>query len=191
MSIDISVNNKQWMQAIAEQKHLYLGNIGDPKFSLYQMIKLIPHHNKDDIIFDEDRERFLLSNCHKRGRVPKNIIAIVKDLQKIFNQNKVTLDIYASFYEDLGRASIHKDLASVIYLQSVGEVDWSVWESDEPEGVVIDPDKSTCLFDRRLVPGDMMYMPRHKAHRSMPVGHARLGLSFAADGGVDPSSYIK
>lgn len=191
MSVDISLNNEGFREAISQRKHFYLGNIGDPKFSIYQMIKMIPAHDPKQIIFDEERERFLMAECHRRGSLPKGIRQIIADLKEIFTLNRVTLDIYSSFYEELGRAAIHKDLADVIYLQSVGEVDWSVWESDDPEGHIIDPDEATCIFDKRFVPGDMIYMPRGVAHRSMPVGHSRLGLSFGCDGGTCPSTYIK
>ena len=184
-------DNLDFREAISKRKHFFLGNIGDPKFSMYNMLKLVPDHRKADIQFDEDRERFLLHSVHKRGKLPALVKEVINDLKHVFYKNLITLDIYSTFYEDRGRAAIHKDIVDVIYLQSVGEVDWSVWESDKPEGHVIDPDEATLLFDRRLTPGDMIYMPSMVAHRSMPVGHARLGLSFAADGApVDTSTYI-
>ena len=177
-------------EAISKRKHFFLGNIGDPKFSLYNMLKLVPDHNKKDIHFDNERERFMLAGVEKRNKLPALIKEVISDLKQVFWKNDVTLHMYSTFFNDLNRAAIHKDLADVIYLQVVGAVDWTVWESDTGYGEVIDPTEAKCVFSKRLEVGDIIYIPRMVAHCSSPVGAARMGFSFAADGEPDPSTYI-
>ena len=139
---------------------------------MYQMSKLIPDHKKEWIEFDDANERLLLTGCESRGKLQKNLREIIKDLERVFLNSTVSLHMYSTYGTD--RAVIHQDDVDVVYLQSVGEVDWSIHESDEPDAEL------TELW--RLQPGDLFYTPKMTAHCVTPLGHARLGLSYGING---------
>ena len=175
--MSIIIDNEEMLSSIRAGQHHYIGNIGNPNFNVYHMMKLMLNHPKKDVVFEDDNERFLLVNLEKRSMLPRVTKNVMSDLQKVFYKQPISLHIFAS----LSSASIghtHKDPMEVIYLQAFGEVDWSVWDGDN------------MVYEKRFVPGDMIYMPRGVAHKSHPITYPRIGFSFGAEGASIPKKYI-
>ena len=160
------------VDAIRSGSYLYLGNMGDPKFNMYNMIKLIPHMPKPDVIFHDQQERFQMTGLEKQTRTPRTIKNVIKDLSTVFYKNNITLHVYASLSEN-SVGHIHADNMDVVYLQGYGDVDWTIWDNVNGENM---------LYEKRLEPGDIIYVPKGVAHRSAPASYHRIGFSFGAEG---------
>ena len=176
MPIPAIVDNPELIDAIRNRKHNYIGNIGDPKFDVWNMLRLVPDHPKNKMEC-ENRGMLMMEDLEKRGSVPDNIKGIAKDLNSVFYKNDITIHLYASFNEH-AVGGIHHDQTEVIYLQAYGEVDWQCFDDGE------------LIFEQRFIPGDMIYVPRLMDHCAVPLGDPRIGISFSAEHGRGVEEYI-
>jgi len=178
MPISAIVDNPELIDAIRNRKHYYIGNIGDPKFDMWNLLQLVPDHPKNKIdVNGKQRGSFMMEDLEKRGSVPDNIKSVAKDLNSVFYKNDITIHLYASFNE-YAVGNIHHDQTEVIYLQAYGEVAWQCFDDDE------------LIFEQRFIPGDMIYVPRLMDHCAVPLGDPRIGISFSAEHGRPVEEYF-
>lgn len=139
---------------------------------------------------------FLLTAMEQRNSAPKFIKDIIKELESIFPNNQITAHIFGGFHAKSGsRAGLHRDTMDVLYLQTLGSVEWSMWEANKNEYYkdeskrALGKEDAYLLYSSLFKPGSMIWVPREKYHLVEPY-NSRLGVSFGIEGAIDPSTYI-
>jgi hypothetical protein len=141
------------------------------------------------------KNNFTLLDAHKRGSLPKQLKEMVAQLEEKFYKNKVTLICFGSIGPNSKSFNIHRDTMDVIYMQGLGEVNLSIWESVEGAKLVDNldyGDRSSVrqIFKKRFKKYDIIWIPRGTYHLIEPVG-SRVGFSFGIeDTNINPKDYI-
>jgi len=107
---------------------------------------------------------------------------------------RVSANVYCSF-QDVQAFQTHYDLHDVFAVQAEGEKTWRIYESradapiaplppgDEVEKWLTES-RGKLLFEARMQPGDVLYLPRGQYHDALTGSQASLHVSF----GVSPAT---
>lgn len=120
-------------------------------------------------------------------KVAPELAAVAHMLERQFLA-KAGVNAYCSF-KDVRAFQTHFDLHDVFALQVEGEKDWKVYEAraenpvspvppgDEAEKWLI-ATRGKLLFEARMRPGDLLYLPRGQYHDALAVSGGSLHLTF-------------
>lgn len=170
-------------------KKYYTTYCNEVDYNMYDFIRYSDNHPKEYKQFIDHRKRLLLTAMEIRPSTPYFAKKIIKKLKNTFYKNEISLQAFVGFTNDSESHSIHRDAMDVLYLQVIGNINWSIWESNSSEDA-IEPDEGFCIFKKTLVPGDMIWIPRGTFHFIEPLT-PRVGFSFGVEGTTDPCTYIK
>jgi ribosomal protein L16 Arg81 hydroxylase len=126
-------------------------------------------------------------------RVCPQIAAMCQVLEREFAA-RVAANVYCSF-QGVQAFQTHFDLHDVFALQAEGEKTWRVYESRADAPVVPLPpgdeiekwltaSRGRLLFEARMQPGDILYLPRGQYHDALTGAQASLHVTF----GVTPAT---
>lgn len=173
----------------------YQWRFGDRELELdwNSMINLFDNHPMDKIGGNVDKMNYTLLQFEKRPSIPKQLEDMVKQLREKFYKNTVSLICFGSFGKTAKSFNIHRDTMDVIYMQGLGEVDFSIWDANKPD-LPSNLDHGgredvTQRFKKRFKKYDICWIPRGTYHLIQPIG-TRVGFSFGIEGKPDPSTYI-
>jgi ribosomal protein L16 Arg81 hydroxylase len=162
-------------------------------YDMYGFTKYLVSHPLDLTEWIDHRKRVTLRDMHLRNQTPSFAKDIHKALAKTFYKNSITLHGFAGFTSDSESHSVHRDKEDVLFLNVIGSINWSIWESEDWKDYTVDSmtDWSTGVvkFDKVFTPGDLIWVPRGTWHLVKP-NCARVGFSFGIEGDIDPSTYI-
>jgi|TARA_R110000765_G_scaffold248356_1_gene350179 ribosomal protein L16 Arg81 hydroxylase len=162
-------------------------------YDMYDFTKYLVSHPLTLTDWVNHRKRVTLRDMHLRSGTPSFAKDIHKALTKTFHKNHITLHGFAGFTSDSESFTVHRDSMDVLFLNVIGSINWSIWESEDWKDYTIDAitDWSTGVvkFDKVFTPGDLIWIPRGTWHLIKPHC-ARVGFSFGVEGDIDPSTYI-
>ena len=177
-------------KTIREKGH-YQWRFGDRNLDLdwNSMINLFDNHPMDKIGGNVNKMNYTLLKFERRPSLPKQLKDMVKQLQEKFYKNTISLICFGSFGKTATSFNIHRDVMDVIYMQGLGEVDFSIWDAHKPDL----PDNIdyggrehvTPRFQKRFRKYDICWIPRGTYHLIQPRG-TRVGFSFGIEGKPDP-----
>lgn len=157
-------------------------------YDMYDFLKYIIEHPIDQMQFVDHKKRLMAFRMEARPSTPQFAKDIIDELRKTFYNNSISLYSMVGFTNDSESHPIHKDVMDVLYLQAIGEVEWSIWNSDSQDSH-IESNEGECIFSIKLSPGDAIWVPRNIFHFVKPLC-PRVGFSFGVEGPIDPSTYI-
>lgn len=179
-----------WMQAVKDRQFFHFGNIVDVDYNWYDFIKfLVTHPYQSDINWTDEKKRVFFRGAHMRPSLPKFAKELYADLKITFHKNDITLIPFAGFTDDHKSLEIHNDGMDVLYLQVLGEINWSFWEPTEDVTYIMQPHQGKMIWQEKLTPGDLVWIPRGVWHHVEPLS-PRVGFSFGVEGTPDPSTYV-
>lgn len=139
---------------------------------------------------------FLLTALERRSSVPKFINDIIKELESIFPNNLITAHIFGGLtVKTQSRGGLHRDRMDVLYLQTLGNIEWSMWQANDIRYYKdeskrnLEKEEAELLYTSFFKPGNMIWVPREEYHLVEPY-NSRLGISFGVEGKIDPSTYV-
>lgn len=162
--------------AIKNKKAFY-GKLDLPKEAFPDWNQLVPY-------FDQS---FL--NGNKRARDPHkiwanvgtndfNIVRNVKsELGKVVNRIDISCHCYAGFSPNALASPPHKDGMEVFFVMIQGSMPWKIFEDGCDYNDKTQTMTSKSTFSRRLVQGDVVYIPTGIYHCAIPDS-SRVGFSF-------------
>lgn len=178
--------NNDFINCVRSEK-IYQSHI-DVQSNLYDFIKYSWNHPKNYIKWEDNIKRIMLTKLENRTSTPKFIRNIINEMIKVFNENPITCHSFIGLTDDNKSFNIHKDIMDVIYLQAVGEVVFSIWDS-EHDDPIITKDQGNLVYKKDFKPGDWIWIPRGTYHLIEPIG-ARVGISLGVEGNINPSTYV-
>jgi hypothetical protein len=189
-------NNAGFLQNFKSKRFFYLGNITKEKvrsgdsinyitrpldYNLFDHIKLIKTHNEKNTSFYDKNQTIELRSLEFRGKTPEFAKSLIKDLKELYieytGNPMVTLISFSGYGLNSKSFGIHKDTMDVFYLQVYGEIIWSVWES-QLEDLNLNEDQANCIYKKKFIPGDMIYIPAGTYHHVEHLDEPRVGFSF-------------
>ena len=167
-----------------------------------QLISTHPDKDKKDLelkVFNRKKESIEIRSLQLRDKCPDFAKDQLRWMRSKFKKNRVTLIGFTGFGKNSKSFSIHRDKMDVLYLQTLGSVTLSLWNTYEP----VEPEMVTtsgmsseevdrnfyCFFRETLQPDQAVWIPRGTFHLIEPL-ETRLGFSFGVEGDINPSSYI-
>ena len=184
--------------ATIRKKDNYQWRFGDRDLELdwNSMIKLFDTHPMAKVGGNVNKLNYTLLQLEQRASTPKQLLNMVEQLKKKFHKNTISLICFGSFGKTAESFNIHRDTMDVIYMQGLGEVDFSIWKWIGKDGIKL-PDNIDHgnrndvkqIFKKRFKKYDICWIPRGTYHLIQPRG-TRVGFSFGVEGDPDPSTYI-
>ena len=190
--------DESFKEAIRNRKYHRPDNYELPPESVFgwkEAIWLLDSHPDAKRTLKEYKLGFTLTAIEQRSSAPAFVKDIIKELKSTFSNNLITAHFFGGFTNKSKSFEIHRDTMDVLYLQVLGNVEWSMWEPNNIEYYKDDSKKNLNREEANLSytflfkPGSMIWVPRGKYHLVEPYG-SRLGVSFGIEGSTDPSSYI-
>ena len=183
--------DNNFIKAVKQRQYHYFGNIVDVDYDWYSFVKLLSTHPNKDVYWFDDKKRVQVVGAHTRPKNPDFSKRICDELSVLFPKNIISLLPFAGFTSDHKSLDIHRDGMDVLYLQVLGEVNWSIWEPKEDcdQDNIKDESIVDRVWERKFTAGDLIWIPRGVYHHVEPLG-PRVGFSFGVEGKVDPSTYI-
>lgn len=166
----------------------YYKGYTDIEYDLYSSIKYALNHPEHLTTWEDNIRRITVFHMEYRNSTPDFIKDIRRGMRSIFTKNPVSCHSFVGLTSNNKSFRIHKDKMDVLYLQAVGEVVLSIWESESDE-FNLDQSEADCMFKQQFKPGDWIWIPRGTYHLIEPLGD-RVGLSFGVEGDIDPSTYV-
>lgn len=168
---------------IIDPKHIsnreyYTSRFEIQDYDMYDFLKYAINHPTDHALFNDNKKNLILHKMEERRSTPSFAREIIKELRKTFYKNSINLHGMVGFTNDSRSHEIHRDSMDVLYLQVIGEVEWSIWNSD----------KVIRVFSTKLTPGDTIWIPRGIPHHVKPLS-PRVGFSFGIEGDPEASEY--
>ena len=158
-------------------------------------IGFLDSHPPKHLTLKQDKISFIMTCLELRGSTPLFVKKIIDELKATFPQNRVTAHFFGGLTSESKSFRIHRDSMDVFYMQILGDIEWSVWEANDPKyynedsGKNITPDQAKKLFTERFTCGKMIWIPRGTYHLVEPY-NSRIGVSFGIEGEIDPSTYV-
>jgi hypothetical protein len=190
--------NENFKEAVRNSKH-YSMNYELPfdlNFDWNEALKLLDSHPSSEEIIRGPKLSLVLKAMESRGSCPAFVNNIIKELSTIFYKNSISVHFYYGFSsKSKSLGDLHRDEMDVLYLQTLGEVEWSVWQPkdisfyEEPTKRNISYEEGNRIYSSRFKPGNMIWIPREQYHLVEPYT-SRLGISFGVEGPIDPSTYV-
>ena len=137
-----------------------------------------------------DRLGWELHRLNELIPLPKWAWQIEKDLQHVFPWAKITLQLIGGLTdESRSPFNIHKDGMDVLYVQVLGEIEWSIHTPKDGAEERISADggaelkvgEADMLYSDWFMPGRAIYVPAGTYHNVKPYS-SRLGFSFGVEG---------
>jgi hypothetical protein len=157
-------------------------------YDMYDFITYMNTHPEKFKIWEPNNRRLGLIKMESRKSTPDFAKIILNNLRKTFYKNNITCHAFCGFTNYSKSFNIHKDKMDVLYLQVIGDIQWSIWESDLDKSQ-IDPKQGTCISKYKFTPGNWIWVPRGTYHLVEPID-PRVGFSFGIENNPDPSTYI-
>ena len=167
-----------------------------------QLIESHPTKDKKDKslkVFNRKKNSIEIRALQLRESCPEFAKDQLGWMRNKFNKNNITLIGFTGFGKESKSFSIHRDQMDVLYLQTLGSVTLSLWNTYQPidPKIVTTSDMSSeevdkefyCFFRETLQPDQAVWIPRGTFHLIEPL-ETRLGFSFGVEGDPDPKSYI-
>lgn len=183
--------SEDFLQSVRDRKVHDFGNIIDVSdYDWYRFVKLIATHPNRNVVFTDPKQRVEIKECVQRPALPRFAKNIILTLNETFYDpgNVTTLVILGGFDASHKSFGIHKDVMDVFYVQVLGEINWSIWETDSPNPR-IEESEGKQVWKDKFTPGRAIWIPRGTFHNIEPLS-ARVGFSFAIEKHPDPSTYI-
>jgi hypothetical protein len=190
--------NKNFKEAVRNRTH-YPMNYELPldlNFGWNEALKLLDSHPSSEELVRGQKLSLVLTAMERRPSSPNFVKDIIKELSTIFYKNLISAHFYYGFSNrSKSVADLHRDTMDVLYLQVLGEIEWSVWQSkdisfyEEPTKRNISYEEGNRIYSSRFKPGNMIWIPREQYHLVEPYT-SRLGISFGVEGPIDPSTYV-
>lgn len=183
--------DEKFLQSVRDKQFHFFGNKVKTDYSWYKFLKLLKTHPEKITEFNDEAMRFSLKAMETRGSLPRFAKQMLSDLQNTFTQNKITLIAFGGLDMDHRSFKVHRDGMDVLYIQVLGNIDWSIWEA------LVDTDafyphhhwEGKQIWKQTMIPGDAIWIPRGTFHHVHPLS-GRVGFSFGIEKEPDPSSYI-
>jgi ribosomal protein L16 Arg81 hydroxylase len=156
---------------------------------------LLDSHPKKHLQTSSQSIRFVLKLLEQRASSPEFLKRIVTKLGEIFPKNNISAHMFGGLTQSHKSFEIHRDTMDVLYLQVLGDIEWSVWEPTNPAWYTEDSkdtmqsNQGKRIFSERLTMGKMIWIPRGVYHLVNPYS-SRLGISFGVEGNPEPSMYV-
>lgn len=160
----------------------------DWDYDMYDLISYMNTQPEKFKIWEPKNRRLGLTKMEARKSTPDFAKNIIKDLKNTFYKNHISCHAYCGFTEYSKSFDIHKDRMDVLYLQVIGNIEWSIWKSDSNK-TNITPDQGSCILKEKFMPGKWIWVPRGTYHLVEPID-PRVGFSFGVENNPDPSTYI-
>jgi hypothetical protein len=157
-------------------------------YDMYDFMTYMNTHPEEFKIWESKNRRLGLTKMELRQSTPDFAKNIIEKLKKTFYKNDITCHAYCGFTDYSKSFNIHKDKMDVLYLQVVGDVEWSIWKSNIDEKDIT-PDQGECVYKEKFIPGKWIWVPRGTYHLVKPIT-PRIGFSFGIENDHDPSTYI-
>lgn len=164
----------------------------DSVFGWKQAMNLLDSHPDNHRVLNGSKLSFTLTAIEQRNSAPAFVKDIIKELKSTFPSNSITTHFFGGFTNKSKSFRIHRDVMDVLYLQVLGNVEWSMWEPKDIEYYrddskkSIDKEEANLLYTSTFKPGSMIWVPRGQYHLVEPYG-TRLGISFGIEGNIDAS----
>ncbi len=191
--------DEKFKEAVRNRQYYRLNDYELPPESVFgwkEAIWLLDSHPDEERIINESKLGFLLTAVERRNSAPKFIKDIIKELESIFPNNQISTHIYSGFTKkSKSRGGLHRDSMDVLYLQVLGNIEWSMWRANEIQYYKdeskrnLEKEEAELSYTSLFKPGNMIWVPREEYHLVEPY-NSRLGVSFGIEGKIDPSTYI-
>ena len=187
----------KFLEAVRNRKHYRVDypNLEEIDLSWDETIRLLDTHPEDHLTLKQDKISFNMTALEARASSPKFVKKILNELKTTFPENNITAHFFGGFTSQSKSFMIHRDSMDVFYMQILGDIEWSVWEANDPKyynedsGKNITADRAKKVFTERFTRGKMIWIPRQTYHLVEPY-NSRLGVSFGVEGKIDPSTYV-
>lgn len=181
------------LEKVRRKQYHHFGNVVDTLgWDMFHFTKLLWSHPKEHIVFLDEFKRIELNQLQLRGSMPDFSKIIYRELKEVFHKHQITnLGFYGPQINSES-LRIHADGMDVLYLQVIGEINWSVWKKTDLKhrGNFMPHDEVGEMLDVwHFTPGDLIWIPRGTYHRVEAWG-PRLGFSFGVEGSGDPCEYV-
>lgn len=185
-------DNKDFIESALQKKFYYFGNVSDKiphiqDFNWNEFMPFFDSHPEKLRGIKEEARRFTLMKCDERSKTPLCGKFVLNNLKSLFSedQHRHTLHMFGGWTDTHKSFKIHKDSMDVLYLQMIGEVEWSIWEK-RPEYTsgspsILDSKSGKKVWRKKFKRGDMIWVPRGTYHLCEPYG-SRVGFSFGVEG---------
>ena len=160
----------------------------DWDYDMYDFISYVNTHPNQFKLWEPNNRRLGLVKMESRKSTPDFAKNIIDNLKKTFYKNNITCHAYCGFTNHSKSFNIHKDQMDVLYLQIIGDTEWSIWESDLDEKEIT-MDQGKCILTEKFIPGKWIWVPRGTYHFVKPIT-PRVGFSFGIENNPDPATYI-
>lgn len=153
------------------------------------IIHLLDSHPEDMKKTNKNKNNFNLIGMEKRQSSPEFCKTFMKDLKELFPRNNITSHIFGGIGNHQS-FDIHRDAMDVLYLQTIGKVELSIWKEKTPSNQDnITENQGELLIRKKLHPGHLVWIPRGTFHLIEPL-ESRIAFSFGVEGEPDPSTYV-
>jgi hypothetical protein len=190
--------DEKFKEAVRNREYYRLNDYELPPESVFgwkEAIWLLDS-NPDEVRKLGPKLGFVLTALECRHSTPKFIKDIIKELESIFPNNLITAHIYGGLTaKTQSRGGLHRDNMDVLYLQTLGNIEWSIWQANEIQYYKdeskrnLEKEEAELLYTSFFKPGNMIWVPREEYHLVEPY-NSRLGISFGIEGKIDPATYI-
>lgn len=180
--------SENFLKSVRKRESVIGYTDSDWDYDMYDFITYMDSHPEDFKMWDPKKRRLLLTKMEARASTPLFAKNIIENLKSTFPKNVITCHAFCGFTPDSKSFRIHKDVMDVLYLQVIGDIEWSLWESGSEEKS-IGPDSANCVYKEKFTPGNWIWVPRGKYHLVNPIT-PRVGFSFGVERNPDPSTYI-
>lgn len=154
------------------------------------LIQILDSHPLEGRNLRSEKLGFILTKLELRASTPVFIKDIIKELKSTFPKNNITAHFFGGFTDESKSFDIHRDKMDVLYLQILGDIEWSVWHTDKDlKDDIMQSSDGKKVFSSRFTCGNMIWIPRGTFHLVQPYT-SRLGVSFGVEGQLDPSTYV-
>jgi hypothetical protein len=180
--------NENILKSIKDRKTVVGYTDPNWNYDMYDFIYYMNSHPNEFKIWEPRNRRLGLTGMEQRSSTPDFAKNIIKILRTTFYKNQISCYSFCGFTEYSKSFQIHKDTMDVLYLQVIGDTEWSIWESDLDEKQIT-ADQGTCVFKEKFTPGKWIWVPRGTYHFVQPIT-PRVGVSFGIENDLDPASYL-
>jgi hypothetical protein len=180
--------NENFLKTVRNKEVVIGYTDNDWNYDMYDFMFYMNSHPEKNKMWEPKNRRLGLIRMESRQSTPDFAKDIIKSLKQVFYKNFITCHAYCGFTNYSKSFNIHKDKMDVLYLQVIGNTEWSIWESDLDQKDIA-PEQGTCIFKQNFGPGNWIWVPRGTYHFVNPIG-PRVGFSFGIENDPDPSGYV-
>jgi hypothetical protein len=181
--------NEKFLEKVKNKEAVIGYTDPDWKYDMYDFMTYMNSHPEECKSWEPKNRKLSLYKMEQRSSTPDFAKDIIKSLRKTFYKNHISCYAFCGFTEYSKSFKIHKDKMDVFYLQVIGDVQWSLWNSHIGDAVNIKRNQGECYLKENFFPGKWIWVPRGTYHLVEPIT-PRVGFSFGIEGGPDPYDYL-